>query len=476
MYLKELYISNFRCFRQYRIRFAPVATVLYGKNGSGKTTLIHAIHKAMSFIMYSDKVYESFKVNGKRKRKCVDVRTITNNNRYLHTKGFANDDFNNTDDKFIEVSAVADFDAQECNVGWAMNAMTANYRIRPGEFIDAFRRFYFWCQRTNNLPLLAYFSDSFPHREDKKKKTIVSKIRKLRNFGYFDWDEEEGCINEWISRLETNLRLQVQFISKGLVVNEAGAVVKAEIRKEDENEYNRLKAESRAIEECFKIFTDESVFKEPKGILVSRLALGESDANAGKLCVMTLDGREFPFRKLPAGYKRIFNIILDLAYRSYILSNDTATDIPGLVIIDEIDLHLHPELEKVVLTRLTKTFPSLQFIVSTHSSLVLTGLSTADGRNKIFRMEAIQDEPETMFDIYGLDANSGLQLVMGVNPNDDELNRWLSRAAYMKRNGLEEQYSNLRGYIVAKNVLTEAEIDKRIQAEIEKDGQYEVDR
>lgn len=49
MYLKKLHISNFRCFRDYTIEFAPGVTVLFGKNGSGKSTLIHAIHKALSF-------------------------------------------------------------------------------------------------------------------------------------------------------------------------------------------------------------------------------------------------------------------------------------------------------------------------------------------------------------------------------------------------------------------------------------------
>ena len=54
MYLKKLHISNFRCFRDYTIEFAPGVTVLFGKNGSGKSTLIHAIHKALSFAFYKD--------------------------------------------------------------------------------------------------------------------------------------------------------------------------------------------------------------------------------------------------------------------------------------------------------------------------------------------------------------------------------------------------------------------------------------
>lgn len=54
MYLKHVNISNFRCFKNFEVEFASGVTVLFGKNGAGKTTLINAIHKALSFIMYSD--------------------------------------------------------------------------------------------------------------------------------------------------------------------------------------------------------------------------------------------------------------------------------------------------------------------------------------------------------------------------------------------------------------------------------------
>lgn len=66
MYLKKLHISNFRCFRDYTIEFAPGVTVLFGKNGSGKSTLIHAIHKALSFAFKNDKM-------GKVKSHCLQA-------------------------------------------------------------------------------------------------------------------------------------------------------------------------------------------------------------------------------------------------------------------------------------------------------------------------------------------------------------------------------------------------------------------
>ena len=86
-----------------------------------------------------------------------------------------------------------------------------------------------------------------------------------------------------------------------------------------------------------------------------------------------------------------------------------------------------------------------------------------------------QRMPIPMFDIYGLDMNTSLQLVMDVNPNDDELNRWISRCAYMIDNGLSEQANTLKSFIVKKGVLSAEEIDKRISSLLDK-TRNEVDR
>ena len=200
-------------------------------------------------------------------------------------------------------------------------------------------------------------------------------------------------------------------------------------------------------------------------IAVDILDLSPYDAH---LRIMTKDRHPYSFRNLPAGYKRLFSIALDLAYRSFFLGKDL--NIVGVAIIDEIDQHLHPELEQVVLARLMATFPNLQFIVSTHSPLVLTGLKTVDGQNRILKMQSDQTSPTTLFDIYGLDMNSGLQEVMDVNPNDEELNRWISRCAYMISKGYIEQAENLKKSILEKGVLSPEIIDKRIGELLKKLG------
>lgn len=464
MYLKKLHISNFRCFRDYTIEFAPGVTVLFGKNGSGKSTLIHAIHKALSMLMYTKNEYENVTVKGKRKKKLVGYKTITRNNPYLHTKGFANDDFNNLEDSFIEIASTVDFGPDLMEVNWKMSAKASNSKLRPTEFEDAYLAFYSWQENGGQLPLLAYISDGFPHKEDNKKSQVKAKIRALRNFAYFDWDEEEGCTNEWILRLESNLFRQAALLAKGVVKNEQGFIARAQLQEEDEPEFQELSHEQQCISECFNTFTSNSAFNSENAIKFNTFTLGRTKQNEGRLCIQTTNGKEYDFRKLPAGYKRLFNIVLDLAYRSYILSERSTANNHGLVIIDEIDLHLHPALEQVVLQCFQETFPNIQFIVSTHSPLVLTGVETEGKPNVILHMASGNTKPEVTHDIYGIDYNTGIEDVMGVGSKNVELDYMVNLCAYMQKRGKQAQAENIMKRILDKFAKNRNEVEKMVEA------------
>lgn len=464
MYLKKLHISNFRCFRNYTIEFAPGVTVLFGKNGSGKSTLIHAIHKALSMLMYTKNEYENVTVKGKRKKKLVGYKTITRNNPYLHTKGFANDDFNNLEDSFIEIASTADFGPGLTDVDWKMSAKANNSKLRPTEFEDAYLAFYSWQENGGQLPLLVYISDGFPHKEDNKKSQVKAKIRALRNFAYFDWDEEEGCTNEWILRLEGNLFRQAALLAKGVVKNEQGLIARAQLQEEDEQEFQELSHEQQCISECFNTFTSNSVFDSENAIKFNAFTLGRTKQNEGKLCIQTSKSEEYNFRKLPAGYKRLFNIVLDLAYRSYILSGKSTTNNHGLVIIDEIDLHLHPQLEQVVLDCFKRTFPFVQFIVSTHSPLVLTGIETEGKPNVILNMTSGTTQPGLTHDIYGIDYNTGIEDVMGVEAKNVELDYMVNLCAYMKKRNKIAQAENIMRRILNKFAKSQSEVERMVEA------------
>lgn len=89
------------------------------------------------------------------------------------------------------------------------------------------------------------------------------------------------------------------------------------------------------------------------------------------------NGREpYGFDTLSDGYSSILNIIMDLIMRMESKKREVY-DMQGIVIIDEIETHLHIELQKKILPFLIRFFPGIQFIVSTHSPFVLNSLENA---------------------------------------------------------------------------------------------------
>ncbi len=85
-------------------------------------------------------------------------------------------------------------------------------------------------------------------------------------------------------------------------------------------------------------------------------------------------GTDVPLEGLADGYRVAFNWIMDLFGRALRPGWVTADgSIAGLVLIDEIEQHLHPELQTRVVSELSNTFPDCQFVVTTHSPLVALG-------------------------------------------------------------------------------------------------------
>jgi hypothetical protein len=86
-------------------------------------------------------------------------------------------------------------------------------------------------------------------------------------------------------------------------------------------------------------------------------------------------GKEFKFTELAAGYSAVLEIVTDLILKMQTPGSLTrAYDKQGIVLIDEIETHLHLELQRLILPILTRIFPNIQFIVTTHSPFVLNSL------------------------------------------------------------------------------------------------------
>lgn len=94
------------------------------------------------------------------------------------------------------------------------------------------------------------------------------------------------------------------------------------------------------------------------------------------------NGQWMSFNMLSDGYQNIIRLAADIAYRAITLNPhleaDAVKETEGVVLIDEIDMHLHPSWQRNIIADLKRTFPKIQFIVTTHSPFIVQSLRTEE--------------------------------------------------------------------------------------------------
>lgn len=123
------------------------------------------------------------------------------------------------------------------------------------------------------------------------------------------------------------------------------------------------------------------------------------------------DNKTFNLSQLSDGEKMALLLVTDIARRLIIANPNLEKPLTGegLVLIDEIDLHLHPAWQRKIIPNLRKTFPNIQFIVTTHSPQVLSSVN----KENVFILEdfkVVKNTPHTL----GRDSNSILADVFSV--------------------------------------------------------------
>ncbi|MCT7970536.1 AAA family ATPase [Laspinema olomoucense] len=133
------------------------------------------------------------------------------------------------------------------------------------------------------------------------------------------------------------------------------------------------------------------------------------EAGQGDVLAKAKDGRLLPLRMLSDGVRNVLAMVADIAYRAAMLNphfgRDAAKMTSGIVLIDEIDLHLHPSWQRHIVEDLHRTFPEIQFIATTHSPFIVQSLR----RGKLLNL----DQQETS-EYYDQSIEDITENVMGV--------------------------------------------------------------
>lgn len=146
-------------------------------------------------------------------------------------------------------------------------------------------------------------------------------------------------------------------------------------------------------------------FDEVAKVLRVVLALNDADEVIrdvdGRICV-ALDGIPVPLERLSEGYRSVFAMIVDIT-RELMRHYRHLEDAEAIVLIDEVDTHLHPRWKMRVMSALRKALPRVQFIVTTHDPLCLRGME--DGEVVVLQ----RDEEGKIVMLPGLPSLKGMR-------------------------------------------------------------------
>lgn len=394
MRLDSLELTNFHQFEHFAVDFDESLTVLVGENGSGKSSVLDAACVAISQlcrklggagwrgIYRSDVRVELFDFDGYSDRQEQYPVTVS-------AAGLVGDgdtassiewscSLNSPDGSttFDEERALLDLSSQ------------CSRRVRNGD-------------ETLVLPVLAYYGTG---RLWSKDNSSLDNRRK----SFSRLDGYKGAFDARVSKdqmLSWFFKMAVQDVQRAQSLKPSG-------------ESPLYAAVRSAVESSFKAISGVSKVNVSYNLDADDLDFEYIDAS-GEICQMLLGN-------LSDGYRTTLSMFADIAYRMALLNpmlGDEVLSTPGVVLIDEVDLHLHPLWQARILGDLRRVFPHVQFIATTHAPAVISSVSSKHIR--LLRGGDIAEELDG--EIYGSDAGRVLITVMGAPERPLEVQEMFDR-------------------------------------------------
>jgi predicted ATP-binding protein involved in virulence len=165
------------------------------------------------------------------------------------------------------------------------------------------------------------------------------------------------------------------------------------------------------------------------------------------------DGVTLNVSQLSQGEKSMMALVGDIARRLAMMNQslDNPLEGDGIVLIDEVDLHLHPKWQRSLIRQLSETFPNCQFVLTTHSPLVIS--DAKDVLCYVLNDGELQEHNG----LYGLDANQVLLEVMDTDVRNSEVQKRLNQLLKHLQDG---DLENAKGLFAAlSNELPEGHLE-----------------
>jgi predicted ATP-binding protein involved in virulence len=381
MIIKQIFLRSFRLFEDLTVDFDDRLNVFLGVNGSGKSALLEAI----DFMFY--KIYIA-----------PMLGTIPEIVEQIYGQvqiGKIN--------SVVEASVIFEGKLFESNV-CVFKQNDNSWNGVPMKRTVILRNFEEKIVATTNLPLFAFYV------ADKDKGFINRKMLSNAHpqFAAFQnvFRNDNQAFSSFTNWFDTELNYENS------------------IRLEKDIMYRSPKLQ--LIRRAFDIFL-KAISKDTFKNLRIKLEARKNFEPHNIVLIITKDGIDIPIDYLSAGEKSVILLVADLVKRLFIAnpSLENPLEGTGIVLIDEIDLHLHPKWQREVLPALLATFPKLQFIVTTHSPQVLSKIK----QQHLFVLKdgQVKRPPST----YGKDTNLILNEAFDISERPDDIKKMLSDCMHL---------------------------------------------
>ncbi|MBD3795933.1 MAG: AAA family ATPase [Epsilonproteobacteria bacterium] len=367
MKLKNLKLTNFRNFKHLEIEFNEKLNVIVAENGIGKTTLLDAIA-----IGYGAMLTRFPKVSGKTFEES-DLRFDENNQASPYMR--------------VELESYNNIvwdRTQSKNQSKAVKKMIPEAKglKKLYEYIDGVIEEEHNHVNTPSIPLIMYYGTS--------RAVLKSPMRK-RNFKkeFLRYEALSGSLDA-----DTNFSRLFQWFDA--MQNEENRKIKE--KRDFDYTLPALESVRNALEVMLPDMQNPRILTRPLRFVIDK----------------KVNQKNVTFRidQLSDGYKTVLAMVMDISARMAEANPhlDNPNESEALVMIDEVDLHLHPRWQQTILIDLQKAFPNAQFIVTTHSPQVLT--TVPSDRIQIISHDKLYSAPAG---IEGAEASRVLKRVFDVD-------------------------------------------------------------
>ncbi|NOU01077.1 MAG: AAA family ATPase [Gallionella sp.] len=355
MKLNRLLLENYRCFDHLELPLHPQMTVLVAENGQGKSTLLDALRVALWPYVHCFDLASSGFADPANGIGVDDVRLVKNAAgdmaRQLPCKVSLSGDYGNglgTWTRFRESEKKG-------------TKTKGDEYIKHMEFFGSGLQASVRDGAANiNLPMLGYYGTG---RLWSHKKLTIEKAPKKNNDTYMRLFAYRDCLDpassykhfaEWFTWIFESYREgQIKQIENNLPADVVSGL--------------SIKVIQQATDCFLKTITGWH-------------GLEYSVTNEKSLILKHEQYGTMKVELLSDGIRNMLAMVGDIAYRCIKLNPhfgiEAAKKTTGVVLIDEVDMHLHPRWQQLVLSQLSEAFPSIQFVVTTHSPQVLSSVSS----------------------------------------------------------------------------------------------------